>query len=68
MSLVRRTFLLFGMISFLGGITQVTGPWARLEGHVRQTLAIGNTLPAIRINLGQSYALLTRAGAMVGRP
>jgi hypothetical protein len=64
MSLVRRTFLLFGMISFLGGVAQVTGPWACLEGHIRQTLAIANTPPAIRVNLGESYALLMRAGVM----
>jgi hypothetical protein len=64
MHALRRTFLCFGLLSFLGGVSQIAGPWPRLEQHVRQTLAIGGTLPAIRVNLGQSYALLTHAGVM----
>jgi hypothetical protein len=67
---VRRAFLLFGLFLLVGSASQMasestTVPWTRLERHLKRTLWTGGTLPAVRIDLAQSYRALSR---LAGRP
>jgi hypothetical protein len=72
MDAVRNLFLLCGLVSLVGGASQVPSsptavPWTRVESHVRRTLAPGSVVPVARVELLQSFQILVRAGVTTDR-